>query len=434
MYEVINIVDITWLNRLVAAVVVYYFFLYIHLRVRKWLKTEQLDASYEPFVFVVIPAHNEEAVIAHTIESLLRQDYEHRAIMVMNDGSKDATSEVANQYTEHGVIVVDRDLEIAGRGKGEVLNHAFELIGEMVDSGAEFLGGRGPDDVVICIMDADGQLEQGSLANVVPYFGDPMVGGLQIGVRIANVHTNTLTRMQDIEFIGFSAFVQEARDAFGSVGLGGNGQFARLSALRSLGRAPWTKCLTEDLDLGLSLVRMGWRNRFCPTAYVAQQGVTGIPQLVRQRTRWIQGHYQCWQHLSELMKSKHVPLRTRMDLMLYLVLVVFIVLVTAGFILSTLSGLGLVVVKTSFLGWMPWGPIKNATLLVLSFGPMTLFMTTYQARAAHPLRWWELPAYALIFAFYTYMWVAASISAWIRLSLGRDAWAKTQRVESEVAV
>jgi len=434
MYEVINVVDITWLNRLVAAVVVYYFFLYIHLHVRKWLHKEVFDTSYEPFVFVIIPAHNEEAVIAHTIESLLRQDYTHRAIMVMNDGSHDATSDVAKRYLDRGVIVVDRDLEIAGQGKGEVLNHAFLIINEMVDSHHPVLDGRGPDDVVICIMDADGQLEQGSLRAVVPYFADPMVGGLQIGVRIANVATNTLTRMQDVEFIGFSAFVQEARDAFGSVGLGGNGQFARLAALRSLGRPPWTKCLTEDLDLGLSLVRMGWRNRFCPNAYVAQQGVTGIPQLVRQRTRWIQGHYQCWQHLSELTKSKNVALKTRLDLTLYLVLVIFIVLVTAGFVLSILSMLGLVAVQTSFLAWLPGGALKNAVLLVLSIGPLALFMTTYQTHAASPLKWWEVPAYAFIFAFYTYMWVAASMSAWFRMSLGRDAWAKTQRVESEIAV
>ena len=50
------------------------------------------------------------------------------------------------------------------------------------------------------------------------------------------------------EFVVFTEIFQRARQRVGSVGLGGNGQFARLTALMSLGDAPWTKCLTEDLD------------------------------------------------------------------------------------------------------------------------------------------------------------------------------------------
>jgi glycosyltransferase involved in cell wall biosynthesis len=76
------------------------------------------DTGYRPFFLIVIPAHNEEA-IEHTLDSLLRQDYDHAAIMVMNDGSKDRTSEIAHEYASNHarVIAVDRDLDIAGRAK-----------------------------------------------------------------------------------------------------------------------------------------------------------------------------------------------------------------------------------------------------------------------------------------------------------------------------
>ncbi len=430
------VIDLTYLNYLIAAVVVYYMALFAHLTVRRMLRSKMVDSGYRPFFFIIIPAHNEEAVLAHTIDSLLRQDYEHAAIMVMNDGSKDGTSAIGHEYADKydRVIVVDRGPDIAGRGKGAVLNHAFEIIRGMVKEDLPLLAGRGEDDIVIAITDADGQLERQTLSAVAPYFAEARVGGLQIGVRIANTATNLLTRMQDIEFVGFSAFVQEARDAFGSVGLGGNGQFTRLSALVSLGYAPWTDCLTEDLDLGLSLVQRGWRIRFCPTAYVAQQAVHNLKLLFRQRTRWVQGHYQCWRHLPDLMRAKNVPLGTRVDLALYLVLVIFVVLVTFGMVLNVLATLGVLVTYSTAFAFVPAGAARNSLMLLLSFGPLCVFLLTYQARtpAPMPVRW--LPAYAIVFAAYTYSWMVATAWAWTRMILKQGSWAKTPRVGSESAV
>lgn len=432
-----NVLDLTVLNYVVAAVVVYYMALWTHLTIRRLLTAYPHDQGYRPYFFVVIPAHNEEAVIGHTVQSLLKQDYTHRTIMVMNDGSKDGTSAIAHEFAEahpNDVMVVDRGPDVAGQGKGKVLNHAFEIIRALIADGDPRLEGRGEDDVIITITDADGQLERHTLSSCATYFADPAVGGLQIGVRIANAGTNLLTRMQDIEFVGFSAFVQEARDAFGSVGLGGNGQFTRLSALVSLGYAPWTDCLTEDLDLGLSLVQVGWKIRFNPNAYVAQQAVTALYPLFRQRTRWVQGHYQCWRHLPLLLKRKSVPLHTRVDLALYLVLVVFVILVSTGMVFSLLSTAGLIMTSSSAFHFIPQGVARNALILFLSFGPLSVFLLTYQSRTAFPMpvRW--LPAYAVVFAVYTYSWLVATLWAWSRIVLKRGSWAKTARVSSEAAV
>lgn len=416
-----------------AIAVAYYVALFLLLWVKRVFVRFVSDHTYDPVVIVVIPAHNEEDVIAHTIESLLAQDYEHKLIMVMNDGSKDRTSEIARLYSDEGVVVVDRGASIAGRGKGAVLNHAYRLVNGMVDDGHPALLGRNAKDIIIAIMDADGQLEQRSITNVVTYFAHGNVGGVQIGVRIANARTSVLTRMQDVEFVGFSAFVQEVRDWFGSVGLGGNGQFTRLAALRSTGRRPWTDCLTEDLDLGLTLVKNGWRVRFCPDAWVAQQGVDNLRILFRQRTRWIQGHYQCWSHIPSLATEERVPLGTRIDLLIYLVMVVFIVFIMASMILGWLAQLGLITVFSSFLGFVT--PAARPTVrFVLSFGPLLLFMTTYQMKSRHRLRPHELPAYAAAFSFYTYVWIIAQLWAWWRLARGTSGWVKTPRVRSESAV
>lgn len=304
----------------------------------------------------------------------------------------------------------------------------------MVKTSDELLEGRTEADIIIGVTDADGQLERHTLASVAPYFAEERVGGLQIGVRIANTSTNLLTRMQDVEFVGFSAFVQEARDSFGSVGLGGNGQFTRLSALVSLGYAPWTDCLTEDLDLGLSLVQRGWRIRFCPYAYVAQQAVTSLPLLFRQRTRWVQGHYQCWKHIPALLRRRDIPAATRVDLALYLVLVVFVVLVSFGMVSSILSTFGVITAYSTAFDFITSSVLRNSLMMVLSFGPLSVFLLTYQSRtsAPMPVRW--LPAYAVVFAVYTYAWMIATAWAWSRMIAKKRGWAKTQRVDSEVAV
>ena len=134
------------------------------------------------------------------------------------------------------------------------------------------------------------------------------------------------------------------------------------------------------------------------------------------------------------MREKRVPLGTRVDLALYLVLVVFVVLVSVGMVLSMLSLAGVVTLTTSLLDPIPAGPARNLVSLVLSVGPLYAFLMTYQKRSPVPLpaRW--IPAYSVVFAVYTYSWLVATVWAWTRMLLKRGAWAKTGRVKSEAAV
>jgi 1,2-diacylglycerol 3-beta-glucosyltransferase len=412
-----------------TSIVGYYIALFV---VSLWT-TKRTDRrqGVDPVFVAVVPAHNEEMVIEQTVRRLRQLRGDRFLAVIMNDGSGDATSECARRAAEGDarVMVVDRAPEIAGRGKGEVLNHAYKIISAMVLDADPRLHGAAPEDIVLCIVDADGWLEPHALEVVAPYYRDPRVAGVQLPVRIWNSREGFLELMQDMEFIGFSLFVQAGRDPFGSAGLGGNGQFVRLSALQTLGTAPWSKCLTEDLDIGLSLVERGWRNRFCPRAAVAQQALGNVPAFFRQRTRWIQGHYSCWQHLPALWRAKSVPLRTRLDLTLYLVLVLFILVLGAQFALEVATILGLHQPAVRFLGFIGNDDVRRVATLLLSFGPLIAFAVTYQRFAAHPIPWWAVPGAFFLFALYGYFWaVPASVRALGRLATGRGSWVKTPRV------
>jgi 1,2-diacylglycerol 3-beta-glucosyltransferase len=423
-------VDVTWLGYFMAAVSLYYVLLFV-LSLRMFAPRDP-DPGLRPAMALIVPAHNEEAVIGKTLESLLRLEYDRYVVIVVNDGSTDATGQRARAFEQSGrVLVVDRPQEVSGQGKGAVLNEGYRVLGRLLEN-EDRLVADFDDDVVIGVIDADGVLQPNALDEVARLLADPGVAGVQMGVIIGNAREGLIERCQDLEFVGFSHLAQAARDRIGSVGLGGNGQFTRLVALKSLGRLPWTDCLTEDLDLGLNLTKLGWKIRYCRTTSVTQQGVRTVRAWLRQRTRWAQGHYQCWHHVPKLLGATDVRLATRLDLTLYLLFVAFVMFVAANLVIAAAGAAGFVWVSNEFLSFIPPGPPRNITMEVIGLSPVVMLLARYQQHSPHPLRWWELPAYGAAFGLYVYLWTLASIFAWFRLVVGRIGWAKTTRVTEEV--
>jgi 1,2-diacylglycerol 3-beta-glucosyltransferase len=391
-----------------------------------------------PFFVMVVPARDEELVIGVAVRRLLELRADRLLIMIMNDGSEDQTSAIAHRAGagDPRLLVVDRPPEIAGVGKGEVLNHAYRIVRELIWDQDHRLDGASAEDVVLCVIDADGWLQPNALDVVAPYYDDPRVAGVQVPVRMYNARAGFLAFMQDMEFIGYSLLVQGGRDPVGSVALGGNGQFIRLSALATLGSAPWTRSLVEDLDIGLTLVKRGWRNRMCPYTHVAQQAVTKPRRLLRQRTRWIQGHYTCWNHLPSLWRARTVPAITRLDLSLHLFLAVTVLLGAVQTVLGLVGFLGIYPIQPSVLaGWIDQEVVYRASVVLLACGPLVFLSVAYQRAAVRfqgsaelRLPVWSLPGMLLVYTGYTYFWgLPCSLRAFARLALGRRGWTKTAR-------
>lgn len=423
--------DLSWAAWFTGLVVVYYGILFL-VSLFRAAPVVAPDGWRPPLFVIVVPARNEERVIDATVENLRNLTYGGGyRILVVDDASTDATSAIAAAHAvpDHRVRVLIRTPQQGGQGKSAVLNHAYGVLRDACLDFDPWLEGRATHDIVYAIVDADGRLEPDSLETVAPYFVGDTVGSTQVGVRIYNATENALARMQDIEFVGFTHLVQIARDRMGSSGLGGNGQFTRMSALMSLGDQPWKPtALTEDLDLGLRLVERGWRTRFCHRTTVAQQGLTAWKPLLRQRTRWIQGHYQCWSHIPRLLGARGATFLGRLDLILYLFLVITVVIVTGSMAASAAASLGWIDVTSSFLSFLPAGLPLRFVSFALSALPLATFIYTYQRHAKHPYKWWEVPAFAVIFSVYSYVWIITTLRAWTRIALRRNTWIKTPRV------
>lgn len=384
-------------------------------RTKKPLPTSGDEPKY--FVFVV-PALDEERVIASTIDSLLKACGDRDSVVVIDDGSADRTADIVSSLQSPSVFLHERTLPNARQGKGAALNDVYRRIRAAArDEGVD------PREVVLCIVDADGRLEPAVLSDVAAYFRDPRVGAVQLLVRIRN-RDRWLCRFQDYEFLVFSSLTQTAREKIGSVGLGGNGQFTRLAALMQLGDDPWTDCLTEDLDLGVRLAIAGWENRFCGETFVDQQGLSSIRLLLRQRTRWAHGHLQCWRLIPRVIVSQ-LPTSTVLDLCYYL-LAPALVLGSSLVFTATFGWFAYVISRDPSLWLSAYGSVYMLIMYGLSFGP-SLYLSLVYWRRSGDISIPRAVALGHLLAVYNYVWYLAEWKALARIVTRRHGWRKTSR-------
>ncbi len=376
------------------------------------------EHSRRLFYVLVVPALNEELVIGNTVRHLLTLKGDNYLVLIIDDGSNDRTGDVVRSFPPGKVRLLTRRAPFARQGKGEALNHAYRTV--LTSELPEIYGA---DNIVFSVMDADGQVPGDMLDRVAPYFADPHTAAVQVGVRMLNAKVNIFTRWQQYEFVTFNWLFSRARESLGSVSLGGNGQFVRMSALASLREGPWTDCLTEDLDIGLRLMLLGWRNRYCHETQVYQQAVPSPKRLVRQRSRWYQGHLTCWKLIPRILVSDW-PAHRKADVLNYLI--------APGLVLP-MGVFSLVVIVLSLVpGASPLngggGPATASTILtwyVLSMGAAPLFaIALWRAKESGLVAsiFW-----AHLFLLGSYIWLVAGVLAVKRMITGRAGWIKTAR-------
>ncbi len=274
------------------------------------IKTRQLskypqiiNTDYKPFVSVLIPAHNEESVIAATVENILQMDYENFEVIVIDDRSTDSTAqillELEKKYDKVHALIRAHD---AFPGKSAVLNDAFELAkGE-----------------AILVFDADATVDPDFLSKLVPNLEPKDVGAVQARKVIRNRNQNLLTRCQNNEYT-MDAHFQVSRDSVkGAVELRGNGELIKREAIESIGG--WNNyTIVDDLDMSTRLHIKGWDIRFCLDAVVYEEGICYIKPLFRQRRRWLEGTIRRYlEYSGAALRSKDMSPVAKVDMIAYI--------------------------------------------------------------------------------------------------------------------
>lgn len=362
------------------------------------------------WVFLV-PALNEEVTIADSVQRLFELPIARRRVIVIDDGSDDRTAEILAAIDHPDLFVLHRVAPDARQGKAAALNHAYQSLRGHTDR----------EGTIVVIVDADGRLRASAPHWASSHFADPRVGGVQSLVRIYN-RQHPLTWLQDVEFSVYGHLFQAGRDHWGTAGMGGNGQFNRLSALDSVADAegPWRDKLTEDQDLGLRLIGAGWEGRQDLRAAVDQQGLSKWRPLFRQRTRWSQGNLQAMA-LRKAVTHAPVSLPARVEQLAYLLMPFW----------QGVVGLGLLgALFLAITGTAPfWGSGPTWQLVffyLLAFGGTAMGCIAARSQEG-PLGWLKGFLIAQVYTPYTWFLWPVLLRSTARQLSSRGNWAKTER-------
>ncbi len=293
----------------------------------------QRYADVAPPIALLVPAYNEELSIVESVRSLLGLQYPNIEIVVVNDGSKDATLQAlidgfglvpAQRVFEDSVphkpiraiyrspmeprlVVADKE----NGGKADALNAAVNLA-------------RSP---IVCSMDADSLLEQDSLLRAVqPFVDDPqrtVAVGATIrvgnGCRIAHGHVaevglprSVLAVLQTIEYLRAFLMARLAWSELGSLTIvsGAFGLFRRRIIIDVGGFS--TDTVGEDLELVIKIHRhmrdrkLDYRIDFVPEPVCWTQVPESLAVLGRQRARWQRGALETFfKHRDMLLRPRY---------------------------------------------------------------------------------------------------------------------------------
>lgn len=218
-------------------------------------------------IAVVIPAHNEEALIERCIRSIAASARAGDALMVVAHNCTDATAAKAEAAGARVLELNDPDR----KGKGCALSFGFEVA----------LAGAAK---AVLVIDADSVASPGLIDAVRQRFLSG-AQALQCRYEVHNSEENDRTRLMALAFQGFNVIRPRGRERLGlSAGILGNGFALHRNALA---RTPYgAYSIVEDLEYHLALVRAGIRVEFVERATVNGEMPRAESGARTQRARW----------------------------------------------------------------------------------------------------------------------------------------------------
>lgn len=236
---------------------------------------------------VVVPAHDEGAVIERLLDDLSRQAYQSSrfTVEVLADRCTDDT--VARARARCAVV----ERRVGPEGKGPALRW--------------YLGQRplAPGEALV-VLDADNRVPPHLLAR----FADELDAGNQVVqayLDAANPEGSLVATASALTYWAGNRMVQLARANLGwSADLGGTGMCLTGEALRAAGG--FGSGVTEDQELAARLAEAGVRVAWAHDLRVRDEKPEQVGITLRQRARWMAGRRQ--------VARGHVPLLVRVGL------------------------------------------------------------------------------------------------------------------------
>lgn len=240
---------------------------------RKIKDEESLEVTFYPSVTIAVPCWNEERTLAGTLDSLLALNYpkDKLSIIVVNDGSKDGTASIAEEYAKRYPLQITAITKENG-GKHTAVNLALEM---------------STSDLFGCL-DADSFVDPQALRTIVAYFEhhkEAMAVTPCIHIRSPKT---IIQRLQAVEYL-MGVFLRKAfgqLDAIqvtpGPFSIFKKEVFARVGGYRKAHN-------TEDYEITLRMHKHHLKIMNSHKALVYTVGPATFKGYFYQRLRWARG-------------------------------------------------------------------------------------------------------------------------------------------------
>ncbi|MEZ4750329.1 MAG: glycosyltransferase [Bdellovibrionota bacterium] len=220
---------------------------------------------------LVIAAYNEAAVIDQKIQNSLSLGYpkELLEILVVSDGSSDATPERVACYAHQGVVSLH---EAPRKGKTAALNRAVEHAkGE-----------------IIVFSDANTFYDSTALLELAKNFSNPKVGGV-CGRKSILQEEQRDSSKGDSLFWQFESSLKSAESALGSIPTADGEIFAIRKSLYT--KLP-EDTINDDTAITFAIVRQGFRVVYEPKAISRESASITLKEDMAVKARMVYGGYQ----------------------------------------------------------------------------------------------------------------------------------------------
>ena len=242
---------------------------------------DDIPVEVEPFVTIMVPAHNEEIVIEDTLNYLMTKiNYENYEVLVTDDGSTDRTPEILKElqekYDKLRVIRIEKN-----KGKA----HAFNI-------GLGFAKGE-----LVLSNDADTVPEPDSLNRYINYFirqDSTNISAVTANMDVQN-RAKLIAKSQTVEFSSIVGIIKRTQlGVLGSIyAYSGANTMYRKDALIDVGLFRQDRA-TEDISIAWDHQMDGWLSLFAPRIMFFMEVPESLKMLYRQRKRWAKGGTEVW--------------------------------------------------------------------------------------------------------------------------------------------
>ena len=276
------LIALFWLSAL-AVVWTYGGYPLFILLLARWRPRPHRQADISPSISLIVPAYNEEGVIAEKLENLLELDYPsgQREVLVVADGSTDRTAEIVQGYASRGVRLL---FQPQRRGKIAAMNRAVPHA-------------RGE---IMVFSDANAMIERESLRALVRSFADPRVACVSGEKRIRS--DGRVQARGESAYWRYEALLKRA-DSLVSTAIGAVGEFFAIR--RDRYRPMEEDCLIEDFVLSMRLVMDGWRVVYEPRAVAWEEASPSLRAEWERRARMAAGGFQAIGRLGGLLSPRY---------------------------------------------------------------------------------------------------------------------------------